>query len=274
MFRVLVFVYGLACYAAFVASFALFALFLSGDAGGRTVDSGAVGPVRLALAADVALIALFGVPHSVMARASFKRRWTRLVPVALERSTYVLVSSVLLLALVRLWRPVPAVLWSAESPAAAGAARALFWGGLALTVAATFAFSHAELAGLDRVWAYLRRRERMGSTFRTPPLYRAVRHPMQLGVLLAVWATPVLTVGRLVLAAGLTAYVLVGLWFEERDLVRAFGAEYEAYRRRVPQLVPGVASLRALAHAARRVRAAASAMRRSSAARSSPSRCA
>jgi poly(3-hydroxybutyrate) depolymerase len=202
------------------------------------VDAGGVGPVARSIVVDVALVALFGVQHSVMARAGFKRWWTRVVPPVAERSTYVLVSSLLLVLLVREWRAIPAVVWSVESPVGAAALRALLWGAVALVVGSTFAMSHPELFGLDRAVARWQGRRAAGASFRTPLPYRVVRHPMQLGFVVLFWATPVMTLGHLLLALGMTAYVLVGVRLEERDLVRTFGREYEDYRRRVPRLVP------------------------------------
>ena len=230
-------------YVLFLASSVTLLAFLGGVPGWRGVDTGPVGPVGEALAVDLLLVLGFGLQHGVMARAGFKRLWTRVVPPAAERSAYVLAASLALLALVLLWRPVPGVLWSVWHPAGALAVRAIFWAGAALVVASTFAIDHLELFGLDRAWRALRGGSiRDGGprppTFETPPLYRLVRHPMQLGFLVTFWATPVMTVGRLALAVALTAYVLVGVALEERDLVRAFGEAYRAYRERVPALLP------------------------------------
>lgn len=212
-------------------------------------DHGPVWPVREALLVDVALVAAFGLSHSLMARDWFKVRWTRVVPRALERSVYVLTAACLLLLLVWQWRPVPGTLWSAPHEGAALLIECAFLAGLLLAAVSTFQISHRSLFGLARPFARpFARPARDGGDagdsgdardeFRTPLLYRYVRHPMQLGILVALWATPVLTVGRALLAAALSAYVLIGLRFEERALLRAFGDGYAAYRRRVPMLVP------------------------------------
>jgi poly(3-hydroxybutyrate) depolymerase/protein-S-isoprenylcysteine O-methyltransferase Ste14 len=231
-------------YGVFLAAAACFVAFLGGLPGWRTIDGGPIGDARLALLADLALLALFGAQHSVMARAGFKRRWTRIVPPVIERAAYVLVSSLLLLLLVLAWRAVPAVLWSAPTHGVAVAMQGLFWAGAALVVLATFAIDHLELFGLDRARAALRGDAdgtadgARGPVFRMPLLYRIVRHPMQLGFVVTFWATPVLTVGRVLLASVFTAYVLVGTWLEERDLLRTFAPEYTRYRHHVPRLVP------------------------------------
>jgi poly(3-hydroxybutyrate) depolymerase/protein-S-isoprenylcysteine O-methyltransferase Ste14 len=247
--RALAAAYSIAAYAISLAVFAWFVAFLAGVAVPKGVDDGPVEPAARALGGNALLLALFGVQHSVMARASFKRWWTRVVPPAIERSTYLLATAAVLALIALGWRPVPAEVWSVEQPVAAWALRAAFWGGIALVLVASFAISHAELFGLAPARA-ARRGERAEAPPRlaTPWLYRVVRHPMQLGFLLAAWATPLMTVGRLELALGMTAYILIGLHFEERDLTRAFGDDYAAYRRRVPRLVPrlGPAALGAL----------------------------
>ena len=230
--------FGVAAYTTFLVAMLALAAFLASVPGARTVNSGPVTPVGEALLIDLLLVAAFGVQHSVMARAGFKRAWTRLVPQAVERSAYVLVSAVVVLLLVRFWRPIPGVVWSAEPGAPTVTIRLLFAAGLALVVASSFAIDHGELFGLRRVWGRYRGVVERPSAFRVPALYRVVRHPMQLGTLVAFWATPLMTVGHLVLAAAMTAYVLVGISFEERDLVRTFGDEYLRYRERVPKLIP------------------------------------
>lgn len=214
------------------------------------VDHGAVSIVRRAILVDLALIALFGVTHSVMARPSFKARWTRVVPPHLERSCYVLTAALTLGALIVLWQPVPGTIWSAQGTALTLALDFLFAAGVALTAASTFQLSHAELLGLAQPLAALRGDVPSEVGFRTPILYRVVRHPMQLGFLITLWSTPVLTAGRALLAAALTLYVLIGLHFEERALRRAFGATYAEYSARVPRLLPRLTPQRAVVLAA------------------------
>jgi protein-S-isoprenylcysteine O-methyltransferase Ste14 len=206
----------------------------------RAVDVGPVSAPAMALGIDVLLIALFGIQHSVMARPWFKRWLTRLVPEPLERATYVLATALVILPLLFFWRPVPGTLLSVSGEEA----RAALWGlaalGWIIVVVSTFLIDHFELFGLRQAWVWLRGREFETATFKEWSLYRIVRHPMQLGVLIGLWATPDLTVSRLVFAGGFTAYVLIGLWHEERSLAAQFGDRYRDYQARVPFLVPGL----------------------------------
>ncbi len=240
MSRIVHILFALVAYAIFFATF----LYLVGFVGdfpfvGTTVDRG--GPALAtgaAVAVDLALIAMFGVQHSVMARQGFKRAWTRIVPATAERSVYVLASSVTLIVFVMLWAPVPAVLWSVGPPIAfiLWAVFALGWGVVLLS---TFLINHFELFGLQQAWHNLRGHEPAAPKFHTPMLYRMVRHPLYLGFVLAFWATPVMTVGHLVLAIGMTAYIVVAIGYEERDLIGLFGDQYHDYSRRVGMLIPG-----------------------------------
>ncbi|MFW6193252.1 MAG: methanethiol S-methyltransferase, partial [Gemmatimonadota bacterium] len=204
----------------------------------RTVDAGPAAPPGEAALIDLGLIALFGLQHSVMARKAFKERWTRIVPEHLERATYVLVSSLALGLLFWLWRPIPIDVWSLSGPWAV-AAWALFGSGLAITAAATLAIDPDDFAGLRQVRLHFSKETYEPPGFQTPGLYRYVRHPIYLGLLLVLWSTPRMTVGHLLFAAAATAYVLVGARFEERDLLRRFGEDYARYRERVPMLIPG-----------------------------------
>jgi methanethiol S-methyltransferase len=234
--RTLAVAYGLAAYGLFLGTIGYFVLFVGGISVPKTLDrgDGLPGP---AAAVDVLLVLLFGLQHSVMARPGFKQRLSHIVPPTLERSTFVLVSGVMLVLLVALWRPIPALVWYAEPPGAV-LVHGVFWTGVLLAVGSTFVFSHAELFGLAQVHAGVRGRPSTAPTFRTPALYRVVRHPMHLGMLVVLWATPRMTAGHLLFALAMTAYVLIGIHFEERDLVRQFGERYRAYRRAVPALVP------------------------------------
>jgi methanethiol S-methyltransferase len=205
----------------------------------RSVDGGgrASSPV-VALGVDLALLTLFAVQHSVMARRGFKQAWTRLVPEPIERSTYVLAASGCLLLLFLLWRPIPAVVWNVEPGGARlliFALSALGWG---IALLSTFLISHFELFGLRQVYLAARRKEPPHPRFRTPLLYRLVRHPLYLGFILAFWAAPTMTVGRLVFALAMLGYIVVGIHLEERDLVREYGTRYLAYREQVRALVP------------------------------------
>jgi protein-S-isoprenylcysteine O-methyltransferase Ste14 len=172
-----------------------------------------------------------------MARAGFKRWWTQRIPAALERSTYVLISAIGLTALCVAWVPVPGHVWSVPGPAAVGL-DVLCAAGWILVVASTFAIDHFELAGLRQAWSAYTGRPIPPAQLRVPLLYRIVRHPMQLGFMIGMWSASTMSVSRLVLAVLMTAYILVGLYFEERDLVRHFGSDYDAYRARVPMLLP------------------------------------
>lgn len=197
-------------------------------------------PFGQALLVNVGLMVLWGLPHSVMARQSFKRRWTKIVPKAAERSLYMLQAGLLMVVLIWQWREMPGVVWHVENPAARGLIWALFASGWVIAFIATLLINHFELTGLQQTWAYLRDKEAVAPSFRTPFLYKIVRHPMQFGVLLAFWAAPTMTVGRLLFALGMTAYTLIGLQFEERDLRRHFGERYRAYQATTPMLIPGL----------------------------------
>lgn len=195
-------------------------------------------PLPVALGVDLCLIALFGVQHSVMARAGFKRWFTRMVPPHLERSVYVLASSLVLAVLIGFWQPIPYVLWDLAGPVAAGIVWAAYLGGWALVLWSTHMIDHAELFGLAQAWRHWKGQAAPRGGLRTPSLYRHVRHPLYLGFLILLWAAPTMTGGRLLLAAGLTLYILIGMAFEERDLVREFGQRYRDYQRSVPALLP------------------------------------
>lgn len=190
---------------------------------------------------DLGLLALFGVQHSVMARASFKERWTRIIPPAMERSAYLLATGAALLPLVLCWQPLPGVVWSVGSPAGRVALAGVAVMGWAYLLAATFAIDHLELFGLRQSWGGFRGRSPVPVAFRERWMYRFDRHPIMTGLLIGLWAVPEMTAGGLLLAGGLSAYVLVGVHFEERALMRALGEVYEDYRRRVPALVPTLA---------------------------------
>jgi protein-S-isoprenylcysteine O-methyltransferase Ste14 len=191
-----------------------------------------------AILIDVGLLALFGVQHSVMARTGWKRWWTSIVPPALERSLYVLLASALLLALFWLWQPIPARIWEISNPLLQASINGICLAGWAIVVLATFQIDHFELFGLRQVWRATRNRPQVASKFRIPFLYQIVRHPLMSGFLLAFWATPVMTIDRLVFALGMSLYILIGLAFEERALRREFGPVYEKYEAAVPRLIP------------------------------------
>lgn len=237
--KVLAAAYALAAYVLFLATLAYAFAFVAGLPVPRTVDIGPSAPLLHAAIVDTLLLLAFGVQHSVMARSGFKRAWTRVVPPAIERSTYVLASCVALGGLMAFWRPIPApVLWSVESAQAAWLLQGLSGAGWLLVVASSFLINHFELAGLQQVAAHVFGRPAPAAQFRTPLVYRHVRHPLYLGFLLAFWATPRMTAGHFLFAAGFTLYILAGIHFEERDLVAAFGDRYRAYQREVGKLLP------------------------------------
>jgi protein-S-isoprenylcysteine O-methyltransferase Ste14 len=240
--RALFFAYGVASYLIFLATFLYAIAFIGGFAAKVTLDGAPRGTIGSSLAIDAALLALFAVQHSLMARPWFKDRWTRLVPREIERSTYVLFSSLALILLFWQWRPLGGVVWSVESPAAKLALWSLFGFGWTLVLVATFLINHFDLFGLRQVWLQLVGRPYAPLSFRTPGPYRLVRHPLYVGWFFAFWMTPHMTLSHLVFALATTAYILVAIQFEERDLVRAHGQDYEDYRRRVPMLIPSLRS--------------------------------
>jgi len=237
MKRVLVLLYGVACYAVFLAVF-LYAIGFIGDvAVPKTMDSPRDVALGTALAINLGLLSLFAVQHSVMARPAFKRWWTRLVPMAAERSTYVLFSSLALIALFWFWQPMGGIVWTVTAPAAVAGIYAVYAAGWALLLYSTFLINHFDLFGLRQVWLSAAGRPYTQLDFKTPWLYRQVRHPLYVGWLMIFWATPTMTVAHLVFAVMTTGYILVAIQLEERDLIDAH-PQYAEYRRRVPMLLP------------------------------------
>ena len=242
--RILFFAYGSLSYLIFLGTF-LYAIGFIGNFGvPRTLDGPATGTLGVSFAIDAGLLALFAVQHSVMARKWFKDWWTRVVPTPVERSTYVLFSSLALILLFILWRPMGGVIWSVEDPTGRLVLRGLFAFGWGLILASTFLINHFDLFGLRQVWLYLLGRPYKTLRFGTPGPYRLVRHPLYVGWLIAFWMTPVMTLAHLVFSLATTAYILLAIQFEEKDLVREHGDSYEEYRRSVPMLVPFVGKRR------------------------------
>jgi len=232
-------VYGFVCYVVFLSSF-LYAIGFVGDVlVPKTIDSGQIVAPAAALVIDLLLLGAFAVQHSVMARPGFKAVWTRIVPRPIERSTYVLFSSLLLALICWQWRPLPSVLWDLSSaPILAGLLRGVFWLGWLTLLLATFMVSHFDLFGLRQVYLRLRGLDYSPPRFTQRALYKLVRHPIMLGFLIAFWATPRMSLGHLVFSLATTGYILVGIALEERDLTAALGEPYRAYRSRVPMLIP------------------------------------
>jgi protein-S-isoprenylcysteine O-methyltransferase Ste14 len=238
MGKLLTVVYGVVVYGLFGLTWLYFVGFLGGFAVPKGADSGAVGHLAESLAIDLGCLALFFAHHSVMARARAKRAIARWVPPAVERSTYVLVATLAIILLMAMWRRLPQIVWRADG-AARVVVRAVFWTGVAVSLAASNLIDGLALFGVRQVIANFRGRALASTPFRTPGLYRLVRHPMMTGMLMTFWAAPTMTEGRLLLAAAMTGYIFAAVkWLEERDLRKAFGAEYRRYQRDVPMLLP------------------------------------
>ena len=233
------FVYGAFAYACGLAALVYAIGFIGNVIVPKSIDVGASASYAEAIAVNVLLLGLFAVQHSGMARRSFKQWWTRFVPRPVERSTYVLAASLVLGLLLWQWRPIPEpVMWRVESPVGALVLWAVFWLGWGVMLVSTFLINHFELFGLRQVFARLTGRSIPAAEFRTPFFYRYVRHPLYSGLLLAFWSAPVMTAGHLLFAIATTGYILVGIWFEERDLVAQFGEKYRRYRAQVGMLLP------------------------------------
>jgi protein-S-isoprenylcysteine O-methyltransferase Ste14 len=238
--RIIFFAYGMFCYVVFLGVF-LYAIGFIGNFGvPKTLDSLATGPLGISLAIDAGLLALFAVQHSVMARKWFKDWWTRIVPKPVERATYVLFSSVALILLFAFWQPLGGVVWSVEDPVGRWVLRGLFAFGWALLLYATTLINHFDLFGVRQVWLYLRGQADKDMKFVTPGPYRLVRHPLYVGWLFAFWMTPLMTFAHFLFSIATTAYILLAIRFEERDLVREYGNAYEEYKQAVPMLVPSL----------------------------------
>lgn len=238
--RVLFFAYGAAAYLIFLATFLYAIAFVGGFLVPRRLDGPTETSLPVAIVIDCALLAVFAIQHSVMARRWFKERWTQIIPWTIERSTFVLCASLALLLLFWQWRPIGIEIWSVEHPAARAVLWTLFAAGWATVLVVTFLINHFDLFGLRQVWLPLIGRPYTRVQFVTPLPYRFVRHPLYFGFLLAFWMTPHMTLAHLLFAVATTAYIVLAIQFEERDLVAEHGATYEAYRREVPMLVPAL----------------------------------
>jgi methanethiol S-methyltransferase len=239
MARAVYLLFGVISYLIFFATFLYLAAFV-GDLPWvpRTVDRGPESALPVAIAINVGLIALFGLQHSIMARQGFKKAWTRIVPWPVERSFFVLFASLALIAMFLFWRPIPAEIWSIEGATGVYLMWGLFGLGWVIVLISTFLINHFELFGLHQVWAHARGAQMPPPRFRTPFFYRSVRHPIYAGFVLAFFATPQMSAGHLLLAAGMLVYILIAIRYEERDLVTLFGEDYESYRGRAGMLTP------------------------------------
>jgi protein-S-isoprenylcysteine O-methyltransferase Ste14 len=247
--RILFFTYGVICYLIFLPTF----LYAVGFVGNfripvgewvfvpKSMDIGGGGPFWESLAIDLLLLGLFAVQHSVMARRGFKRMWTRIVPPPIERSTYVLASSIALIVLFYFWRPLGGVVWDTTNDAVRYTLVGLSLAGWSVVLLSTFLINHFELFGLQQIHAHLKGREMPAPKFVMPLFYKIVRHPLYVGFVIAFWATPTMTVGHLVFAVATTTYIVLAIQFEERDLIRVFGDRYTRYQHHTPMLVPRVA---------------------------------
>ncbi|OBK41513.1 hypothetical protein A5657_08520 [Mycobacterium kubicae] len=238
MKRYLTIGYGVASYAVFLVAFLYAIGFVGNFVVPRSIDHGVAAPLWPAVLINMGLLAVFAIQHSVMARPAFKRWWMRFVPQEIERSTYVLLSSLALLLMYWQWRSMPTAIWDVRQPVARWALWALFWLGWAIVFLSTFMINHFDLFGLRQVYLAWRKEPYTEVEFRSNLFYRLVRHPLMLGFVIAFWATPTMTAGHLLFSGATTAYILVALQLEEHDLVAALGDDYRAYRREVPMLLP------------------------------------
>ncbi|OBK98423.1 hypothetical protein A5645_03535 [Mycobacterium asiaticum] len=238
MKRIVIVGYGAVAYLIGFAAFVYAIGFLGNFAVPHAIDHGVAAPAIEALIVNVLLLVAFGLQHSVMARPAFKRWWTRMVPEPIERSTYVLATGLVLAVLFWQWRTMPALIWDITWPAGRLSVQMLFWLGWVIVLASTFMINHFDLFGLRQVYLVWRGLPYTDLEFRTPLLYRVVRHPLMFGFLITLWATPRMTLGHLLFAAGMTSYILYALRWEERDLTTVLGQQYRDYRSRVPMLIP------------------------------------
>ena len=236
--RVIIFIYGMVSYALGSASLLYLICFVSNIVVPKTIDSTPVGAIAPAVLVDLILVALFAFQHSLMARPGFKERWTRIVPQPAERSTYVLTTALVLTLLFWQWQPVPGVVWNVENAVGKALLQGLFWLGWVILFASTFMINHFDLFGLRQVYLRLKSEPYRPVPFVEVALYRFVRHPIMLGLLIGLWATPYMSVGHLVFAAATTVHVFIGIFLEEHDTRRALGERYERYRRETSMIVP------------------------------------
>jgi protein-S-isoprenylcysteine O-methyltransferase Ste14 len=236
--KLIFFLYGIVCYAIFFVTFLYAIGFVNNLYVPKSMDKGYQGGATYAWLVDLLLLTLFALQHSIMARPEFKKWWTKIVPWAVERSTYVLFASASLIVLFAFWRPLPGVIWDVQNIVLSGVLTGLYFFGWFMVLFGTFLINHFNLFGLQQVYNNLNNREPRTLSFVTPVLYRIVRHPIMLGFIIAFWSTPQMTVGHLLFSFATTAYILVAIQLEERDMVGIYGAEYKRYQREVSQIIP------------------------------------
>jgi len=244
MSRVLAFLYGAICYLMFLGVFLYAVGFVGNIVVPKSVDSGPATSTAMALVINALLLTAFALQHSIMARIGFKKVWTKIVPLPVERSTFVLFTNLVLILMFWQWRPLNADIWVVDNAVLAFVLHTLFWAGWLIVLLATFMIDHFDLFGLRQVWLYLRRKEYTRPSFQTTGLYKHVRHPIMLGFIIAFWSTPHMTLGHLMFAIATTGYILVGIQLEEKDLVSALGDDYRFYRRQVSMLAPRLTRLK------------------------------
>ena len=238
MGRIAVFIYGVVTYVAFLVVFLYAFGFMSGLGVPKSIDDGQKGPVGQAIVINVLLLALFAVQHSVMARPAFKSWWTKIIPEPIERSTFVLMTNLVLGLLFWQWRPIPEVVWKVDHQVAYMVLRGLFFAGALIVLYSSFLIDHFDLFGLRQVYFYLRGREYAPPVFMVRSLYKWVRHPLMLGFMIAFWSAPTMTLGHLLFSLVTTVYIFVGIALEERDIGKQLGEEYQRYRQRTPMILP------------------------------------
>jgi len=238
MAKIISFLYGVIAHAGFLVILLYIIGFLGNFGVPKSIDSGEAGPFGLSLLINIALLSIFAIQHSVMARPGFKKWWTKTIPEHIERSTYVLISNLLFVLLIWQWQPMTGVIWNVEHPVGVAVLWGLFGLGWLILVLASFMINHFDLFGTRQVYLYLRGKEYTPLKFETKGFYNYMRHPLMVGWLFGFWATPRMTVGHLVFALGTTVYILIAIQIEEKDLVNAHGETYEKYRRKVSMLLP------------------------------------
>lgn len=238
MGRLLALLYGTISYVIFLGTFLYAMGFVGNLLVPKSIDQGIQGGTDNAWLINILLLSLFAVQHSVMARQGFKRWWTKIIPKSIERSTFVLLSSLVLILLFYYWRPIPEVVWSVENTALAFLLTALYFAGWFIVLLGTFLINHFNLFGLQQVYLNMKNREPEPPRFVKPLFYKVVRHPLMLGFIIAFWATPHMTIGHLLFAFATTGYILVAIQLEERDMIKFHGEDYRRYQQEVSQIIP------------------------------------